>query len=109
MFDPEKRPWVNVTGVESEIIIKQIEECPSGALTYFVNNERGKKAESNKDNACAEVKIIHNGPALIKTRVCITSEGKPAQKSDEGVALCRCSKSGSQPCCDGTHELHPFE
>jgi uncharacterized Fe-S cluster protein YjdI len=37
VFDPQKRPWINVQGANTERIIKQIKRCPSGALTYYTN------------------------------------------------------------------------
>lgn len=32
VFNPEARPWVNIQGATSEEIVKQVEQCPSGAL-----------------------------------------------------------------------------
>lgn len=34
VFDPRRRPWVVLDGQATEAIITQIEECPSGALSY---------------------------------------------------------------------------
>ena len=42
VFDPRRRPWVVMDGTDVEKIVEQVEECPSGALSY----ERGPKAES---------------------------------------------------------------
>jgi uncharacterized Fe-S cluster protein YjdI len=33
-FDPRRRPWVVLEGQATEAIIQQVEECPSGALSY---------------------------------------------------------------------------
>lgn len=33
VFDPEKRPWVNINGATTEEITKQVQQCPSGALS----------------------------------------------------------------------------
>lgn len=33
-FNPKKRPWIDLSAEDSELIAKQIELCPSGALTY---------------------------------------------------------------------------
>lgn len=35
VFDPQKKPWVNVDGATKEEIIKQVSKCPSGALSYI--------------------------------------------------------------------------
>lgn len=34
VFDPRKRPWINLDGAEKEQIIEQVNTCPSGALSY---------------------------------------------------------------------------
>lgn len=35
VFDPLKRPWINVQGAPTEKIIERINACPSKALTYY--------------------------------------------------------------------------
>jgi uncharacterized Fe-S cluster protein YjdI len=40
VFDPFKRPWVNMDGGTTERIIEQVKKCPSGALSYYLNDER---------------------------------------------------------------------
>lgn len=35
VFDPFKRPWVNIQGDTSEKIMAQVDKCPSKALSYF--------------------------------------------------------------------------
>jgi len=38
VFDPRKGPWINMTGATTEQIIEQVKQCPSGALSFFMNN-----------------------------------------------------------------------
>jgi len=33
VFDPRKRPWVNIEGASKEDIASQVGKCPSGALS----------------------------------------------------------------------------
>lgn len=33
VFDPETRPWVNINGATTEEITKQVQQCPSGAIS----------------------------------------------------------------------------
>jgi uncharacterized Fe-S cluster protein YjdI len=39
VFDPQKRPWVNIEGATTKQIIDQVKECPSGALTYQIDEK----------------------------------------------------------------------
>ena len=39
VFDPRERPWVKMDGAPTEKIIEQVKKCPSGALSYFMNDE----------------------------------------------------------------------
>jgi uncharacterized Fe-S cluster protein YjdI len=36
VFDPRKRPWVNIGGSGTDSIIHQVKKCPSGALSLDV-------------------------------------------------------------------------
>lgn len=55
-----------------------------------------------------EIKIIDNGPAIIKGNFTLTGpDGKPITLTEvqkiTGAALCRCGRSENQPFCDGSH------
>ena len=39
VFNPKLRPWIEPNGSTTEKIIEQISKCPSGALTYYMNND----------------------------------------------------------------------
>lgn len=43
VFDPRRRPWVEMEHADSETIRRQVERCPSGALTW----EAATPAESS--------------------------------------------------------------
>lgn len=38
VFNPKERPWIQMEGSTSERIMKQIDACPSGALSYRQNS-----------------------------------------------------------------------
>ena len=38
VFDPKKRPWIEPNGATTEQIIEQVSKCPSGALSYYMND-----------------------------------------------------------------------
>lgn len=55
-----------------------------------------------------EIKIINNGPAIIKGNFTLTGpDGKPIILTEEqkitGVVFCQCGRSEDQPFCDGSH------
>jgi putative redox protein len=44
VFNVSARPWINMDGSVSDRIIKQVDQCPSGALTYFRNEKISEAA-----------------------------------------------------------------
>jgi len=48
VFDPRKRPWITPENSSTEKIVDQVKKCPSGALTYFMNNDVGGEATYEK-------------------------------------------------------------
>lgn len=50
VFKPGQRPWIQPDGANTEAIVAQVKQCPSGALSYRMN--------SRKDDPTGEV-----GPA----------------------------------------------
>ena len=39
VFDPRKRPWINMDGATTTRIIEQVQKCPSRALSFYMNKE----------------------------------------------------------------------
>jgi len=37
VFKPKEKPWITPEGSPTEKIISTINKCPSGALTYYLN------------------------------------------------------------------------
>ena len=37
VFDTASKPWININGADTEAIINQVSQCPSGALSYVLN------------------------------------------------------------------------
>jgi uncharacterized Fe-S cluster protein YjdI len=40
VFDPLKRPWINMEGATNDRIIQQVKRCPSGALSLEINENK---------------------------------------------------------------------
>lgn len=39
VFNPAEKPWIKPNGADTMRIIDQIKKCPSGALTFYFNEE----------------------------------------------------------------------
>ncbi len=102
VFDPKKKPWVNINGAPTQRIIKQVERCPSGALSYYMTKEKNKSQQNGDEEVTVKVKIHQGGPMVIDD--CVEVEkGDGTKERVCGVAFCRCGHSKNQPYCDSTH------
>lgn len=39
VFDVKAKPWIDANGAASDMIIEQVNRCPTGALSYIKNKE----------------------------------------------------------------------
>ena len=44
VFHPQELPWITPEKSTTEKIVEQVKKCPSGALSYFMNNDEAKPA-----------------------------------------------------------------
>jgi uncharacterized Fe-S cluster protein YjdI len=109
VFDPVKRPWVNMQGAETDKIIEIVDQCPTNALLYSRNKDleaskESVKVEVNKEKETStKIQIMENGPAIISGNFSITDiNGNSLAKADI-LSLCRCGNSSNMPFCDGSH------
>ena len=42
VFNPAIRKWVNPFGAPTERITEQVKKCPSGALSFYLNDKKKK-------------------------------------------------------------------
>jgi uncharacterized Fe-S cluster protein YjdI len=45
VFKPRERPWINVEAASSEALARQVERCPSGALSWYRNADGSGEGE----------------------------------------------------------------
>jgi uncharacterized Fe-S cluster protein YjdI len=43
VFHPQELPWITPEKSSTEKIVEQIKKCPSGALSFYLNNEAERK------------------------------------------------------------------
>jgi len=39
VYNPQERPWIKIENANTDQLIAQIKKCPSGALSYRLNNK----------------------------------------------------------------------
>jgi uncharacterized Fe-S cluster protein YjdI len=106
VFNPKVRPWVDINAASTEQISAQVDECPSGALSYFRNSD-GEAATKSPSQVVVEV--TQDGPLLITGDVTIKLSDGTEEAVHEETALCRCGQSGNKPFCDGSHTRTGFK
>lgn len=106
VFDPHKRPWVTPEGATSAQIMAQIDQCPSGALSYYLN--RDGEDEPVKVDAETIVETVPNGPLMVYGNVLIKNSDGVITKKHNATAFCRCGASANKPFCDGSHKKIGF-
>ena len=106
VFDPRKRPWITPEGASTEKIIQQVNKCPSGALSYYMN--RDSENEAVKVEAETIVETVENGPLLVFGNVAIKDKEGNLTTKNNVTAFCRCGGSSNKPFCDGTHKKIGF-
>jgi len=108
VFNPRNRPWIDMSGADTEAIIAQVEKCPSGALSWYRNSE-GETRFEEEVNVETIVEATPNGPLMVYGNIKVKdSEGNETVKH-KVTAFCRCGGSGNKPYCDGTHKKNGFK
>ena len=129
VFDPGRRPWVDMSGASTERIIEVVNMCPTEALTWKWNDEEKNKStgpdqtnhinfrrpelmnavQSNLESKPVSVRIMADGPVLIKGSFTLLYDGKKKEIKDSLISVCRCGGSKMPPFCDGHHKIIGFE
>ena len=108
VFRPKSRPWIEITAAKTQALIDQVNQCPSGALSYFVN-EKEKAETSESLSLHTAIQVCINGPLLVKGFIEITHKDGRVEQREKVTALCRCGSSHNKPFCDGTHNKENFK
>ncbi len=116
VFNPRKRPWVNIYGAPTNEIIRVVNLCPTGALTFAWNDEKklnhtdANNIDKSKEEeeGFAEVRIMKDGPLVVKGKFKIVGSEGVELRQMKMASFCRCGKSKKMPFCDGTHRKIGF-
>jgi uncharacterized Fe-S cluster protein YjdI len=105
VFDPNARPWVNVTAANADEIAAAVETCPTGALRY----ERTDGAPQEAPASPATVQPRLNGPLFVRGEVEVVDTQGNVLRQATRLALCRCGASANKPYCDLSHRAVGFK
>lgn len=123
VFNPRKRPWVNMNGAPTEKIIEIVNKCPTEALTYKwkdeaknkelpnLKNERLKKdtkIENTIKLSPVTVQVMRDGPLVVQGSFEVFDSNDNKLKTMSMVSFCRCGASNNIPFCDGFHRKIGF-
>jgi len=100
VFNPAERPWIKPEAATTDQIIAQVKQCPSGALSYYLNDQAEEPQESHAESI---VEAVPNGPLLIYGNLVVKDREGNETRKNKVTAFCRCGASANKPYCDGTH------
>ncbi|RUM63872.1 MAG: hypothetical protein DSZ04_03950 [Sulfurimonas sp.] len=98
----ERKDWIKPDRGNGENIINTINNCPSGALSYSINDEvHIDKREFPK------VTVLKDGPYNVEGVSC-EHKDLPNNFCESKYTLCRCGFSKNKPYCDYSHALNKW-
>jgi uncharacterized Fe-S cluster protein YjdI len=104
VFKPGERPWITVEGAEAELVIDQVHQCPSGALSIAEDNQPQPTMSEQR----TILEVVPNGPLLVKGTVEVKHADGRIEVKEEKCGICRCGASANKPFCDGSHRKNGF-
>lgn len=128
VFDPSRRPWVDMNGSTTEKIIEVVNLCPTDALTWKWNDEARNETVGRdqvnhikfrrpelleikdpiEDEQPLSVKVMIDGPIVLKGSFNLAYSENKKEVRDGIISLCRCGVSDHMPFCDGRHRKVGF-
>lgn len=110
VFDTKARPWINVQGADTAAIIAQVKNCPSGALSTYMNTIPSESTPPSEPVApTIRAVVLKNGPLMVHGEITVCdAEGNEVTKGPK-TTFCRCGASANKPFCDGSHRTNGFE
>ena len=138
VFNPGRRPWVNMEGAPTRRITEVVNKCPTQAIIWKNNSDltpqeldaqqKVLKGEENPETITEKTKspdkpeidqnltrikptnirIMKDGPIVVEGKFKIIGSDNSELKPTQMTSFCRCGNSKSMPYCDGTHRKVGF-
>ncbi len=105
VFKPNDRPWIKIDAAKTDDLVTTVKKCPSGALSFYMNDEDDQSAESLE----TKVEVLENGPLLVYGTLKVTDKDGNQETKNKTTAFCRCGASQNKPYCDGVHVKNEFK
>ncbi len=98
VFHLKEEPWIRPDDASVDEIIAAINKCPSGALSYSVDDTSQPEQASE-----TTIFVAPNGPYVVSGEPeCVYIDFAEGALTDH-FTLCRCGGSKNKPFCDGSH------
>lgn len=123
VFNPGRRPWVNMDGAPTRRIIEVVNKCPTQALIWKNNQdltEEESLAQRHKGPAeetprsitrskdTTSIRVMRDGPIVVEGDFSIIGSDDKKLKPTAMTSFCRCGASRNMPFCDGNHRKIDF-
>ncbi len=120
VFNPRRRPWIDLSQADTGSIIATVNGCPTDALMYSWSdperNERdiSPKVLKNKEilkrfdkekEPDVKIKLQADGPVIITGVYELENENGAKETQNSPCSICRCGRSKNLPFCDGSHAM----
>lgn len=105
VYKPNEKPWITAENASTQELKDQISKCPSGALSYYMNDADNPEQESLE----TKVEVLENGPLLVYGTLKVTDKDGNTETKNKTTAFCRCGGSENKPYCDGSHMKIDFK
>jgi CDGSH-type Zn-finger protein len=104
VFRMKKEPWIDPDAASVEEVIATIQKCPSGALSYSIDDVEYRDRDGEP-----VIFVAPNGPYVVSGGADLADTPRAEGVSEEHITLCRCGASKNKPFCDGSHWYVEFD
>jgi uncharacterized Fe-S cluster protein YjdI len=127
VFNPGRRPWVNMEGAPTRRIIEVVNKCPTQAIFWKYNKDLTEDEKAAQRSGPVEeetpktlsgtevardkptnIRIMKDGPVVVDGKFKIIGADNSELRKTPMTSFCRCGNSKSMPYCDGTHRKIGF-
>lgn len=104
VFNTEQRPWIQLEAGPLDEIVKVVESCPSGALSY----RRLDGGPQEEPDVPATIVPWPSGPYFVRGSFEVKDRHGEVFDTSPRATLCRCGASANHPFCDLSHREAGF-